>query len=158
VPRCRVEFPFLTRSGYASCCPIDQQGMSITALVVHVAASTLHQQSQALQAAGLAVVTASSFKTACELLADVRPDIMIVPVQLGEYNGIHLALRARSVSPHTRVLVTGYPDRVLEHEAMTAGATYLRDPDVRRVQDAVWDTLRHRRGQAHVVARTRRYR
>ena len=108
----------------------------MTAVVVNVAASTVREQRQALEDAGFTVLTASSFTEAGRLQAQVRPDLLVAPVQLGAYNGIHLAVRSRSVSPHTRVLIIGYPDIVLEREAAAAGAVYLTQSDVNTLVDA----------------------
>ena len=51
------------------------------------------------------------------------PDLLITEARLGDYNGLHLALRARAAGIPSIVL--GKPDRVSEREASKLGATYL---------------------------------
>ena len=51
------------------------------------------------------------------------PDLLITEARLGDYNGLHLALRARAAGIPSIVL--GEPDRVSEREASNLGATYL---------------------------------
>lgn len=51
------------------------------------------------------------------------PDLLITEARLGDYNGLHLALRARAAGIPSIVL--GKPDRVSEREAFHLGASYL---------------------------------
>jgi len=50
-------------------------------------------------------------------------------VKLGSHNGIHLVLRARADHPHTQAIVVHTDDdAVLEQEATSAGASYIKLP------------------------------
>ena len=51
------------------------------------------------------------------------PSVLIAEVRLGDYNGLHLALRAKAGS--IPALVLGNPDPVLEREAERLGVVYL---------------------------------
>jgi hypothetical protein len=53
-------------------------------------------------------------------------------LKLGEYNGLHLAVRASA--QHTPVVVIGDAEPFFEHEAEQLGATYLATEAVTREQ------------------------
>lgn len=127
--------------------------MSVTALLVNVAEPALHEQRQALEDAGFAVVTASAFTEASALLTEIHPDLLVAPVRLGTHNGIHLAVRAQSLSPSTRVLILGYPDVVLERDATDAGAAYLAEPDVKTLVELARKLVRHPGGHTAAARR-----
>src|SRR6478735_610956 len=84
----------------------------------HVAADTLAQ----LTDAGLRVTVVATFAAAREQLHS-RPDLLISEVRLGEYNGLHLALRARSAG--IPAIVLGQDDAVMAREAERLGAAYV---------------------------------
>ena len=97
----------------------------------HVAADTLAQ----LTEAGLRVTVVGTFAAAREQL-HARPDLLISEVRLGEYNGLHLALRARSSG--IPAIVLGQEDPVMAREAERLGATYFTgDADHRRLTAAI---------------------
>ena len=56
------------------------------------------------------------------------PDLLVTEVKLGEYNGLHLAIRARQHQPQTLALVLGDDDKFFAHEARQHGAEYLACP------------------------------
>lgn len=68
-------------------------------------------------------VTLVTTFAAAKTQLQARPDLLIAEVKLGEYNGLHLALRARAAG--IPALVVGPRDPVLEHDARELGATYL---------------------------------
>jgi len=74
--------------------------------------------------AGLSVTVVTSFKAGRASLESL-PDLLIAEVRLGEYNGLHLALRARSQG--IRAIVVGEEDPVTRREAESIGAEYLDD-------------------------------
>jgi DNA-binding response OmpR family regulator len=73
----------------------------------------------------LNVTLVSSFKAASQGLREAAPDLLISEVKLGEFNGLHLALRARSRGISTIVLGDG--DQVIKRDAAALGAEYLPD-------------------------------
>jgi len=75
----------------------------------------------------LAVVNAFP---AAKVHVDMEPDLLITELKLGEYNGLHLALRARANS--LPAMVIGDPDPVLERDAFEFGATFLHAAELRR--------------------------
>jgi CheY-like chemotaxis protein len=123
------------------------------AIVVNVDPFTLRSQQAALEEAGFDVLAAASFADASEQVARCSPDLVVTDVRLRDYNGIHLALRIGVSSPRTRVVVVGYPDRDLEHEASAAGALYLDSAQLSTIVDAsarVFDRLIRRRRKHRV--------
>ncbi len=91
--------------------------------------------SASLLDAGMRVTLVTSFKAARKAL-ESSPDLLISEVRLGEYNGLHLALRAQVRG--IRAIVIGVRDRVTQQDAATLGATYLEDDgDSTRLRDAV---------------------
>jgi DNA-binding NarL/FixJ family response regulator len=95
----------------------------------------------ALRPLSCVVTTAASFDEGRELLVRLEPMLLVAPVQLQEYNAIHLALVARVASPQTHVIIRGYADTSLAREAADAGATYLVDPGPSDVAAAVRSAL-----------------
>jgi DNA-binding response OmpR family regulator len=96
-----------------------------------VAAHTLSQ----LTDAGLRVTVVETFAAAREQLQS-RPDLLISEVRLGEYNGLHLALRARSSG--IPAIVLGQEDTVTAREAEKLGAVYIAaDADRRGLTTAI---------------------
>jgi DNA-binding response OmpR family regulator len=77
------------------------------------------------------VVLANNYPAAKRQLT-AHPDILITEVKLGEYNGLHLALRSHLAGIPTIVL--GPDDAVFEHEAELLGATYLSSNDLQSDQ------------------------
>jgi len=85
--------------------------------------------------AGMKVTVVDSFEAGRQQL-DSRPDLLISEVRLGEYNGLHLALRASSAG--IPAIVFGEDDVVLKREAKKVGAVYLQpDEDHRRLAAAI---------------------
>ena len=108
-----------------------------TVLVVDVDPEEQHALASALTALKCVVVTADSFHEGRMILARVHPTVLITPLRLREFNGIHLALQRQVHSPGTHVIIRGYDDPLLAREAQSAGAEYLVDPSVDRVIAAV---------------------
>ena len=82
-----------------------------------------------LTRAGYDVVAAGSVQAGRAVLdEDVQPDLLITDVRLGDFNGLQLlALRPLSIPA---IVVTGFPDPVLEAEARRFGATFVLKPFV----------------------------
>jgi DNA-binding response OmpR family regulator len=83
------------------------------------------------------LVIANTFAAAKHHLA-TRPDLLIAEVKLGEYNGLHLALRARAVGIPSIVL--GAADEAFSRQAAQLGALYLASGDLKA--DAVQAAIR----------------
>ncbi len=79
-----------------------------------------------LRNAGYDVVAADSIPDAKKALATEHPDLLITDVRLGEYNGLQLL--ATNPNPIPAIVMTGFPDRVLEAEAQHLGAEFVLKP------------------------------
>jgi len=88
--------------------------------------------------AGMRVTIVQTFAHAREQLQR-SPHLLISEVRLGDYNGLHLALRARS-SGIPAIVVGKGEDAVLEREAHKLGAIYVPfGGDLRRLRAAIRD-------------------
>lgn len=81
---------------------------------------------QLLTNAGYTVLSASTFAEGRQAAAEDAPDLLIADVRLGEFNGLHLVAAAPRALPS--IIVSGFPDPVLEAEALRLGAHYLTKP------------------------------
>lgn len=82
------------------------------------------------------VTLVTSFNAARQGLRESTPDLLISEVRLGEFNGLHLALRARAQG--VRTIVVGENDQVTRREAAALGADYLSgDSDAAQFNAAV---------------------
>lgn len=115
--------------------------MSATALVVTLDSERRLEYRQALEGIGLRVHEADSFRQARATLKQLRPDVLVASLKLGEYNGLHLALIAQAEMPDTRVLIVGDPDIDFEAEVRAVDATYLSEPDPAIVAETVQTQL-----------------
>jgi len=75
-------------------------------------------------------ITVVTNYAAAKFHLELRPTAVITELKLGEYNGLHLAVRASST--HIPVLIIGDPDRFFEYEAEQLGATYLAFGELNR--------------------------
>ena len=73
---------------------------------------------------------ASTFAEARHRLAGRSPDLVIADQRLGEYNGLHVILRARATHPDLNAIVTtGARDRGLEADATSLGVECVLRPN-----------------------------
>ena len=79
-----------------------------------------------LMDAGFEVITASTVPVAIKLLADEHPNLLLVDIRLGDYNGLHLVAMRRDPIP--AVVLTGFADPAIEADARRLGAEFLLKP------------------------------
>jgi len=72
------------------------------------------------------VAAVSTFADGRIALSESPPDLLIADVRLGEFNGLQLIVT--NPRPIPTIIVTGYPDPVLEADARALGADYLLKP------------------------------
>jgi response regulator of citrate/malate metabolism len=73
------------------------------------------------------VIVARSFHDARTQLGAWPPDALVTNLRLGDYNGLHLVLLARSANHATRCIVySDRPDTYLVREAQSIGAFFER--------------------------------
>jgi len=75
-----------------------------------------------LGSAGYELAIVTTF-TAAKALLETKPALVISELKLGEYNGLHLALKARALA--IPAIIVGPQDVVLQKDAEELGATYL---------------------------------
>ena len=73
------------------------------------------------------------FDTARPEIDGNPPDLLVTEVKLGEFNGLQLAIHARTHSPSISTIVIGDPDVVLERDALAQRARYVKKPELSRV-------------------------
>ena len=77
---------------------------------------------------GFHVTVADTFQEGLDRLR-VPPVLLIADIRLGEYNGLHLVMRAQSIRPDVATIVTSaIADSGLQSEAERLGTTFLLKP------------------------------
>jgi DNA-binding response OmpR family regulator len=119
-------------------------------LVVSPNIASRDQIERWLQKAGFTTECVTTFEAARPRLTATSPDVLVSDVQLGEYNGLHLAIVGRDRRPALVAVVVGQPDTVLAKEAAQHGAAYLTEPTtedalIGKVTTLLHEVGRHRR-------------
>jgi DNA-binding NtrC family response regulator len=82
-----------------------------------------------LTARGYDVVTANDFTEARAEIQLCRPQIVVIDVRLGQFNGIQLGMLAQEVRSEVQlVIISGWDDPVLRRDAEHLGAVYVQKP------------------------------
>ncbi len=77
-----------------------------------------------LKTAGYEATGCRQFEQAVKTLASTQPDLLIVDVRLGEFNGLHLIVRSRQSHPRmASIVISAHADPIIEREAANAGAS-----------------------------------
>ena len=100
--------------------------MNPTVLVVDDDAQLRQVLAQILAARGYRTLTADSVQAAASILRDVVPDVMLVDVRLGAFNGLQLVALAEHPIP--TIVMTGHDDVSLRAAAFRLGAEFLVKP------------------------------
>ena len=86
----------------------------------------LEGMKELLEEAGYDVSLANSFDAGKHELRDHTPDLLIIDVRLGAFNGLQLISTGQVHIPS--IVVTGFDDTVLRADAGGFGASYLVKP------------------------------
>jgi CheY-like chemotaxis protein len=108
-----------------------------------------------LAAAGYGSRVTRVFAEARAELDGAPPDLVIAQIKLGAYNGLHLAIRARSRGLKTPVILVGDSDPVLQAEAERHKASYLLQPLNREL---LFDTIKRAESEYRPTRRSPRKR
>ena len=100
--------------------------MRPTVLVVDDDRSTLQGLALLLADSGYRVLTADTYEAAQFVLRTGYPDILLVDIRLGDFNGLQLIATGARRLP--AIVITGHDDAALEKEARRFGAEYLVKP------------------------------
>jgi CheY-like chemotaxis protein len=100
--------------------------MTSKILIVEDDRATRMGLQELLRQAGYETIVAADFRAGRRALEDERPDLLIADLRLEGFNGLQLL----HVNPHPipTIIVTGFPDDVLQAEARHLGAEYLVKP------------------------------
>ncbi len=99
--------------------------MAANVLVVDDDAVACKALAELLENAGYQALTATEFHEARIMLQDRPPDVAIIDIRLGPYNGLQLVIETSTVPA---IVVSGFPDPTLEAEARKAGADFMIKP------------------------------
>jgi DNA-binding NtrC family response regulator len=89
---------------------------------------------------GYEVHTADTGKDGVDLVAAIKPDILIVDMKLPDMSGLNVLKAAKVASPHTKIIVnTGYVDQNIIDEAERLGRdAFLQKPfNLERLQEEI---------------------
>jgi len=86
----------------------------------------LEGMKELLENAGYVVDLASSFDDGKQQLREHSPDLLIIDIRLGAFNGLQLISTGRVRIP--AIVVTGFDDTVLRADADGFGASYVVKP------------------------------
>src|SRR5260221_5726339 len=95
-------------------------------LIVEDDLTTRRGLQQLLEAAGYETLTAADLKDGLEALKYWAPDLLILDIRLGEFNGLQILATAARGTP--AIVTTGFADPVLEADALKLGADFLVKP------------------------------
>ena len=103
------------------------------ALIVDDDAQVLAFVKQLMETAGYDVLTSNNFTRAREYIQQHDFSIVVADVRLGDFNGIQLGILAKNAWPDVRIVImSGWDDPVLRHEAEQLGASYVQKPLARK--------------------------
>jgi DNA-binding NtrC family response regulator len=78
---------------------------------------------------GFDAIVAETFDQARAIVSCQHPAVLVTELRLGEYNGLHLVMRAKALHPPTSALILSrHLDPVLQAEAERLGATCASKP------------------------------
>jgi two-component system response regulator (stage 0 sporulation protein F) len=102
------------------------RAMAPRVLIVEDNDATRIGLSELLTRAGYTTQTARSFEQGIRAMRDDPPDLLIADVRLGPYNGLQLLVTGPKRVP--TIIMTGFPDPVLEADAHHLGAEFILKP------------------------------
>jgi DNA-binding response OmpR family regulator len=105
---------------------VERSSTPATILIVDDDRATREGLARLLADDGYRVLTADTFERAVDVLKTRMPDLVLLDVRLGEFNGLQLLVT--SPRPVPAIVITGYADSVLERDARNMGAEFLVKP------------------------------
>lgn len=103
-------------------------------LVVDDQPDVLRTLAHLVASGGYDVETRLKFDDAKHYIDVTPPDLLVVDVRLGAYNGLQLALHMRNVRPEAPIVVlSAYDDPMIRKETERIGARWLSKPISRKV-------------------------
>jgi DNA-binding response OmpR family regulator len=100
-----------------------------SALIVDADSRRVQELAAPLRRAGYRVLEARTFADGKQLWLSERPDVLVIDITLGEFNGLQLLMRARDEQPDVRAVITcAFPDPVLEADTRRLGGEFFVRP------------------------------
>jgi DNA-binding response OmpR family regulator len=96
-------------------------------LIVEDDRATRQGLEELLRGAGYEPTGAATLQEAARALDRDPPDLLIVDVRLGDYNGLQLLI-TRKAAPVPAIVVSAFQDPVLEADARSYGADFVLKP------------------------------
>ena len=104
------------------------QKRGVQILVVDNDAGNAASQVGWLRTEGYDASAAVGFQAASRRLEERPPHLLIAPVRLGAFNGVHLVFRGRAYKPEVLALIVGDVVDEGREEAQQSGASFARKP------------------------------
>lgn len=104
----------------------ERQLMAPRVLIVEDNDATRTGLSELLKRAGYQTQATRSFEEGSRAMREDAPDLLIADVRLGPYNGLQLLVTSPKRIP--TIIMTGFPDPVLEADAHHLGAQFILKP------------------------------
>src|SRR5262245_24131113 len=98
--------------------------MSYRALVAVPGLASAAAARDAFSRAGFETVAVTNFQDALDALRRSCPDLLATAMRLGDFNGVHLTIRAHALYPDLPVLILGREDDS-RADAEGSGATFV---------------------------------
>lgn len=95
-------------------------------LIVEDNDATLTGLSELLKRAGYNTYATRSFEEGARTMREEAPDVLLADIRLGPFNGLQLLVTSPTRVP--TIIMTGYPDPVLEADAVHLGAQFILKP------------------------------
>jgi len=103
--------------------------LTSTVLIVDTDTRVVGALAAELAQAGFDPSGVNSYRDAGRRLEASSPDVVVVSVELGAYNGLQLAMHCARTHPATRVIVVGPASSALANDACALGASaYMPRP------------------------------
>jgi DNA-binding NtrC family response regulator len=103
--------------------------MKARILVVDDSPEMLVMMTELLHGAEFEVLAAGTLEEGRRLARESNPDLIVVDVRLGPYNGLELAIIEHLDHPNRPLIVmSGHADPVLQAEATNNGAVFIEKP------------------------------
>ncbi len=127
----------------------EKRESELSVLVVDDDVATLAGLKELLRRAGYRVLTANTYEAAKFVLSAGYPDVLVVDIRLGDFNGLQFI--ATAPTPIPAVVMTGHDDVDLERETRMLGAEFLLKPVSPEILlDAIERQINARRGHPYI--------
>jgi CheY-like chemotaxis protein len=122
--------------------------MSYRALVAVPGLASAAAAKEAFARAGFDTVAVTNFHDALDALRESCPDLLATAMRLGDFNGVHLTIRARALYPDLPILILG-TEGDCPKDAEGFGATFVSVKEDEAVMETASGLLQGRPERYH---------